>query len=191
MRAHLEQILSSSASSIFALRKLRSHSLQVSQLHLVARSTTVASLLYASPAWWGFTSAEERARMERLIARLVRGGYLPQDFPTFEELAGYLGPAAPSSAFGYPSCEGGWWGGGGGCPSFIPYCLHALCRPTVVLAAYTPARSRTCGRRRLGAGVWAPAFGRPAVWAPDVWAPALMREEIGFYRHYHYFINPV
>ena len=50
------------------------------QLHLVARATTVASLLYSSPAWWSFTSAEERARLERLIARLRRGGYLPQDF---------------------------------------------------------------------------------------------------------------
>src|SRR6218665_3462963 len=30
------------------------------------------------------------------------------------------------------------------------------------------------GAGRLGA----------AVWAPDVWAPALMRAEIGFYRHY-------
>src|SRR6218665_1180975 len=47
-----------------------------------------------------------------------------------------------------------------------------------------PPRSRTFGRRRLGAGVWAPPFGRTAVWAPDVWAPALMQEEIGFYRHY-------
>src|SRR6218665_3310053 len=52
-------------------------------------------------------------------------------------------------------------------------------------------RSRTFGRRRLGAGIWAPAFGRTAVWTLDVWAPAVMRKEIGFYRHYHYFINPV
>jgi len=89
MRVNLDQIiLSSSASSIFALKKLRSHGLQASQLHLVARATTVASLLYTSPAWWGFTSAEERARLESLIARLRRGGYLPQDFPTSEELAG-------------------------------------------------------------------------------------------------------
>src|SRR6218665_2381894 len=88
MRVHLDQILSSSASSIFALRKLRSHGLQASQLHLVARTTTVASLMYAYPAWWGFTSAEKRVWLERLLARRRRGGYLPQDFPTFEELAG-------------------------------------------------------------------------------------------------------
>ena len=87
MRVHFDQILSSSASSIYALRKLRSHGLQPLQLHLVARTTTVASLLYASPAWWGFASAEEIARLERLIARLRHGGYLPQNSPTFEALA--------------------------------------------------------------------------------------------------------
>jgi len=31
----------------------------------------------------GFTSAEERALLERLIAGLRRGGFLPPDFPTF------------------------------------------------------------------------------------------------------------
>src|SRR6218665_3213983 len=62
---------------------------------------------------------------------------------------------------------------------------------SISLSSASDSRSRTFGRRRLGAGVWAPPFGRTAVWAPDVWAPALMREEIGFYRHYHYFINTV
>ena len=44
-------------------------------------------MLYASPAWWGYTSANDRARIDRLINRLRRGGYLPTDHPCFEELA--------------------------------------------------------------------------------------------------------
>jgi len=48
--------------------------------------TTVASLLYASPAWWGFTTAEQRNRQERLLLRLKRGGFLPADSPSFKEL---------------------------------------------------------------------------------------------------------
>src|SRR6218665_1533741 len=58
------------------------------QLHHVARATIVASLLYASLAWWGFTSAEDRSRLERLVGRLGRGGYMPDEFPTVESLAG-------------------------------------------------------------------------------------------------------
>src|SRR6218665_1088564 len=45
MGDHLDQLLSSCASSIFALRTLKSHGLRPLLLHQVARATTVASLL--------------------------------------------------------------------------------------------------------------------------------------------------
>src|SRR6218665_1013183 len=45
MGDHLDQLLSSCASSIFALRTLKSHGLRPPLLHQVARATTVASLL--------------------------------------------------------------------------------------------------------------------------------------------------
>src|SRR6218665_3253087 len=62
----LDQLLSSCASSIFALRTLKSYGLRPPMLHQVARATTVALLLYASPAWWGLATAEDKSRMERL-----------------------------------------------------------------------------------------------------------------------------
>ena len=52
MSDHMDRTISSCASSQFALRTLRSHSLRPQELQLVARLTTVASLLFASPAWW-------------------------------------------------------------------------------------------------------------------------------------------
>jgi len=84
---HLDHLLSTCASSVHALRMLRTHGLPQQQLNVVASATTMASLLYASPAWWGYTSANDRARIDRLINRLRRGGYLPTDHPCFEELA--------------------------------------------------------------------------------------------------------
>src|SRR6218665_2832768 len=66
---------------------MKSHGLHPLLLHQVARATTVASLLYASPAWWGLATAEDISRMERLLGRLRRGGYLPEDFPSVETLA--------------------------------------------------------------------------------------------------------
>src|SRR6218665_3040726 len=87
MRAHVNNLIASGASSIYALRMLRSRGLQPKQLQLVARMTTIASLLYVSPAWWGFTSVADRSKLERLVARLRRGGYLPADHPSFENLA--------------------------------------------------------------------------------------------------------
>src|SRR6218665_213064 len=38
----------------------------------------VASLMNASPAWWGFSAARDRARIEQLIKKLKRSGFLPQ-----------------------------------------------------------------------------------------------------------------
>src|SRR6218665_876043 len=72
---------------IFALRTLKSRGLCPPLLHQVARATTVASLLCASPALWRLATAEDKSRMERLLGRLRRGGYLPADFPSVETLA--------------------------------------------------------------------------------------------------------
>src|SRR6218665_217634 len=83
----LDHLLSTCASSVHALRMLKTHGLPQQQLNVVASATTMASLLYASPAWWGYTSANDRARIDRLINRLRRGGYLPTDHPCFEKLA--------------------------------------------------------------------------------------------------------
>jgi len=87
MDIHLDEILSSSISSIRALRMLRSHGLRSSQLHVIAHSTTLASMLYAFPAWWGFTSARDKDRLEKLIGRLWRGGFIPDDAVSFADLA--------------------------------------------------------------------------------------------------------
>ena len=77
MSEHLDQVLSSCASSCYAFRVLRCHGLPTPNLQEVARATTVATLMYASPSWWGFASAGERERMERLINKLRRCGFLP------------------------------------------------------------------------------------------------------------------
>src|SRR6218665_2627835 len=87
MSEHLDQVLSSCASSCYALRVLRCHGLPTLQLQEVARATTVASLMYASPSWWGFTSAGDRERMERLINKVKRCGFLPMSAPSASTLA--------------------------------------------------------------------------------------------------------
>ena len=54
---------------------LRTQGLQPPQLQEVARVTNVASLLYASPEWWGFTWAQDHNRLERMVGRSRRCGY--------------------------------------------------------------------------------------------------------------------
>src|SRR6218665_1928506 len=87
MTDHVSQVLNTCSSSMFAWRLLRTHGLQPQELHLVARATTVASILYATPAWWGFAGEGDRLRLKQLIARMRRRGYLPSDFPNIASLA--------------------------------------------------------------------------------------------------------
>ena len=49
MSDHVSQVLSACSSSMFALRLLRTHGLKREKLHLMARATTIGSILYAIP----------------------------------------------------------------------------------------------------------------------------------------------
>ena len=73
---------------MYALMVLRCHDLPPPQLKEVTRATTIASLTYASPSWWSFSSAQDRSRMERLINKLKRSGFLLESAPSSAALAG-------------------------------------------------------------------------------------------------------
>ena len=66
---HVDNLLAACARTLFALRTLRNHGLPTSAIHAVFQATVIAKLCYASPAWWGFTSAADRSR---LVAAFVR-----------------------------------------------------------------------------------------------------------------------
>ena len=79
---HVSCVIGKCAQTIQALRILRSHD----ALHLVYSSTVIGKLLYAVNAWWGFTSAADRQRMEALVKRGVRSGLCAADTPNLTEL---------------------------------------------------------------------------------------------------------
>jgi len=47
------------------------------------RAVIIAKLLYASCAWWGFTTAADRQRLESLLRRARRSEFYSDDQPTF------------------------------------------------------------------------------------------------------------
>ena len=86
-RQHIEQrVVHSAASSMYALKVLRSRGLSGQQLWDVTTQTLVARMLYASPVWWGFIDAGSRNEIEAVIRRLIRLNYLPTEFGLFEEM---------------------------------------------------------------------------------------------------------
>ena len=51
----------------------------------VVRATTLARLLYASSVWWGFATVGEHKRLNGILRKLTRSGFLPADFPSFDK----------------------------------------------------------------------------------------------------------
>src|SRR6218665_2922917 len=83
---HVAELTSSCSRGLYALRVLRSHGLSEVSLHGVTKATVVARLLYAAPAWRGFTTAEDRNKLEQFLNRTGRMGYLPGDSPAVSEM---------------------------------------------------------------------------------------------------------
>src|SRR6218665_4083048 len=50
-------------------------------------TVNIFRLLYASPAWWGLTSAEDRARLESFLKNLRRHQFLSSSVGSFESMA--------------------------------------------------------------------------------------------------------
>ena len=68
---HISTVISSCAKSIYAhiMPYIRSHGngMNNEALHMIWKSVIIAKLLYAASAWWGFTTATDRQRLEALM----------------------------------------------------------------------------------------------------------------------------
>jgi len=84
--SHVQHLLAACAQTLFALRTLRHHGLNSSSIQTIFQATVVAKLAYASPAWVGFASAADRARLEAFLKRSVSFGYRSATSPTFASI---------------------------------------------------------------------------------------------------------
>jgi len=62
---HVQGIIRGCAPSIHALRVLCSRGLNDAALQTLYRAVIVARLTYATSAWWGFTTYDDRQRIEK------------------------------------------------------------------------------------------------------------------------------
>ena len=80
-------LLSRCSQSLFALRTLRQHGLPADALQVVFQAIGPSrQQAYASPAWWGFASADDQNRLEAFLRRSVKLGYRGSSMPTFASL---------------------------------------------------------------------------------------------------------
>ena len=84
---HVRNVIGKCAQSLRALKLLRYHGMSDDSLRHIYKAVTISKLLYASPAWWGFTSAADKQRLETSKRRAVRLGLYTADDLTLSQLA--------------------------------------------------------------------------------------------------------
>jgi hypothetical protein len=82
---HVGDVINRCAQSLYAIRVLRTHSMNDQTLQAIYRSVVVAKLTYASSAWCGFTTATDQQRIDAFFGRSKRCGFCPSDLPSFNE----------------------------------------------------------------------------------------------------------
>ena len=80
---HVRATIGSCAQSLYALRLLRldNHSVQT-----VYNAVVMSKLLYASPAWYGFTSKEDRDRIDLFMKKSSKSAFAPPNQTSFASL---------------------------------------------------------------------------------------------------------
>ena len=83
---HISNTITSCSSNLFALYTLRSKGLSNDLLSTIFCATTLSKLLYASQFWWGFTSSQDKERLEAFLRRAFKAGFYNKNH-TFSELS--------------------------------------------------------------------------------------------------------
>ena len=86
MTEHINLKIESCSKSLFALKTLKAHGMGKAELYEVFRATTLASLLYAAPAWWGYALSEEKGRLDAFLRKAIKADFYPGTGPSIAEL---------------------------------------------------------------------------------------------------------
>ena len=87
---HVRDVIGDCAQYLHALKLPRCHGMRDDSLRHVYKAAVLSKLLYASPAWWGFTSAADK-RLEATVRRALRLGLYTADDLTPSQLATDIG----------------------------------------------------------------------------------------------------
>ena len=82
----VDRLVARGAQTMYALGTLRRHGLTGPLLWEVTRATFVARLAYASQAWWGLLDAQGRSRLDSVLRKAVKGGFLPKTHRAFAQI---------------------------------------------------------------------------------------------------------
>jgi len=62
---HVRDVIARCGQTLYALKVIRTHGMSDDSLREINyKAVVLAKLMYASPAWWGFTAASDRQQIE-------------------------------------------------------------------------------------------------------------------------------
>jgi len=74
---HINNLVHLSHQNLYALKTLKAHGLSRTHLSTVCQATLVCRLLYACPAWMGYAKSSELDRLQSVINKANKWGFLP------------------------------------------------------------------------------------------------------------------
>ena len=84
-KPHIYNVVSRCAQTLSALRVLKSAGLCGYALWDVANAVLISRIMYASPAWWLFSDVSDGQRLQSIINKAVKQGFLsPAQVPLIE-----------------------------------------------------------------------------------------------------------
>ena len=86
MEEHVNNVLTGCASNLYALNMLRAHGLQGVELAEIYRAKILSKIMYGSPAWWGYCSADTCNRIDSFLKKGKKFGFYGNDADLFEPL---------------------------------------------------------------------------------------------------------
>lgn len=86
MAEHVDSLVTAGSQNLYALKTLKAHGLADIQLSNVCRATLVARLTYAASAWFGYTSAADKARLQAVVDKAMKWGLYKKGSQTLDTL---------------------------------------------------------------------------------------------------------
>ena len=75
-KPHIDKVVSRCAQTFYALRVLRADGLSGSALWDVSNAILISRILYASPVWWGFIDVSDKQRLQSIVNKAQKNGFL-------------------------------------------------------------------------------------------------------------------